>query len=158
MRKVLYTLIATFIFSGTLLAQGKQSIVDEINSSKSGEGSVKVYQDETIANVLGKYQTADSSKGASNFVKVMGFKIQIYSGNDQSKSKAEAESKASLVRKDFPDMEVTISYQAPTWLVRAGNFLTQEEADAALALIKEKQPGLAREMYVVRSTVKRPSF
>lgn len=158
MRKILYTIIVIFICSGTISAQETRSIVDEINMSKGGQGNVKVYQDETISNVLGKYRATDLSKGDGNYVKVMGYRIQVYSGNNQSVSKSEAESKASIVRKDFPEMEVTISYQAPTWLVRAGNFLTQEEADAALALIKEKHPGLAREMYVVRATVKRPSF
>ena len=159
MKKILYTIISIFILGGTLSAQNAKTIIEEINTPRSGQGNVKVYQDERIDGLLGQYQKVDSTAiNDGNYIKVMGYKIQVYSGNNQSKSKAEAESKLSLIRKDFPEQEAGISYEAPTWLLRAGNFLTQEEAEAVLAEMKQKYPWFGREMYIVKAIVKRPSF
>ncbi|MCK5814776.1 MAG: SPOR domain-containing protein [Flavobacteriaceae bacterium] len=64
-----------------------------------------------------------------------GFKIQIYNGNETE----------AYEFKDNYDLEFNdvaeLSYEAPEWKVRVGNFYSRLEADRALLTIKQKFSG-----------------
>lgn len=167
MKKNLYILLTLLAFSSLCLAQnGGKSIVDDINTSKWGQGDVKVLQDEAIQGIVAVTQTivVDTTKtlGAidpsANYTKVKGFKIQVYSGNNQQRSKREAESKQAQVREAFPDLETVVSFHSPVWRLRVGNFLTREDADEMLIEMRKAFPGFGREMYVVSDTVKKETY
>ncbi|WP_029906327.1 SPOR domain-containing protein [Prevotella sp. 10(H)] len=168
MKKSLYIFLVLSLISGFAVAQnGNRTIIDDLNTSKWGQGNVKVMQDEAVQNVLGIRQTAaviapDTTKTigaidpAANFTKVKGFKIQVFSGNNQQRSKREAESKQAQVRTQFPELESVVSFVSPFWRLRVGNFLTREDANTMLKEMKKAFPGFGREMYVVDDVVKRP--
>lgn len=167
MKKNLYILLALLAVSGFSLAQsGVKSIVDDINSSKWGQGDIKVLQDEAIQSVVAVYQTAvvDTTKtlGAidptANYSKVKGFKIQVYSGNNQQRSKREAESKQAQVRGAFPDLEAVVSFHSPVWRLRVGNFLNRADAEEMLTEMKKTFPGFGREMIIVSDVVKKAAY
>ena len=161
MRKGLYIFVP-FLFASMLCAQtGKRTIVEELNTSKSGQGKVRVFQDEAIKNVVG-IQSSDTlalNDGALavNFVKAKGYKITLYSGNSQGKSRQEAESKKAQFKNIHPDIEAVVSSKPPYWRLRVGNYLTREEAVAAMSEFKKTlPPALSREMRVSEDVIKRP--
>lgn len=160
MKKSLFILLVIILSSQIVCAQKDQGpIVKDLNTSKYGQGNVKIYQDETIQGILA--QRSDSvilNSGtdltSTEFVKVKGFKIQVFSGNNQSRSKNEAFSKKAQVEDAFPELEALVTFNSPFWRLRVGNFQTREEAQAVLAEMKRRLPSF-REMYIVSDVIKR---
>jgi len=165
MKKSLYIFLVLCLFSGFALAQDdNKTIIDELNSSRWGQGNIKVMQDEAIQNILGVRQVTviDTTKTLGvidptvNFTKVRGFKIQVFSGNNQQRSKREAESKQAQVKSAFPELETVVSFQSPFWRLRVGKFTSRADADAVLREMKKTFPAFGREMYIVPDVVKKP--
>lgn len=165
MKKSLYIFLVLCLFSGFALAQDdNKTIIDELNSSRWGQGNIKVMQDEAIQNILGVRQVTviNTTKTLGvidptvNFTKVRGFKIQVFSGNNQQRSKREAESKQAQVKSAFPELETVVSFQSPFWRLRVGNFTSRADADAVLREMKKTFPAFGREMYIVPDVVKKP--
>ena len=82
----------------------------------------------------------------------VGFRIQAYSDN-QSTAKAAAQQRARDIAMKFPQYRSYISYKAPAWRLRIGDFKTQREAQAALQRIKSVYPKYAREIVIVRDRI-----
>ncbi len=138
-----------------------KSILEELNMPRRGQGSVIVYEDESIKGILAKPNSANlpvytSEDGTTQYVKMRGFKIQVFSGNNQRKSKDEAYSKQRLINDRFEDIETVVYFKSPRWILRAGNFRTREEADVMLKEIAKQFPSFGKEMYIVSDTVKIP--
>lgn len=138
-----------------------KSILEELNMPRRGQGSVIVYEDEAIKGILAKPNSANlpvytSEDGATQYVKMRGFKIQVFSGNNQRKSKDEAYSKQRLINDRFEDIETVVYFKSPRWILRAGNFRTREEADVMLKEIAKQFPSFGKEMYIVSDIVKIP--
>ena len=82
----------------------------------------------------------------------VGFRIQAYTDNN-SNAKAAAQQRARDIAMKFPQYRSYISYKAPSWRLRIGDFKTQKEAQAALQRIKSVYPKFAREMVIVRDRI-----
>lgn len=172
MRKSFYISLCLFAICFYSNAQSK-SIIDDLNTNKAGQGKIVIYQDEGIKNLIGvnminsvananpaaiASQLSTSSDGTDtpkNFIRAKGYRIQVYSGNDQKAAKNEANARKGAIQSAFPNIEVTVSYNSPVWRVRAGNFKTQEQADQALGEMRSRFPGY-KEMRVVDDIVKIP--
>ena len=145
----------------SLLAQTKANIVDELNAPKAGQGTVKVYIDDNIKGLIGTSAASTpisdidttQTRPSGIVVKRMGFKIQVFSGNDQRKSKNEAYYKQGQIRNQFPDIDTVVSFHSPFWRLRAGNYKTYSEAAHAMSELKRELPTLGKEMYVVKDMV-----
>lgn len=179
MTKSIYILFSLFVLSLPTSAQ-VTSIIDDLNTTKNGEGKITIYQDESIKNMVGssiqnsKYtdtntltnqlsassdstsETENTSDISKNFVRAKGFKIQAYSGSDQKRSKNEAQARKNTIASNYPNMEVTVTYNSPVWRVKAGNFKTREEASQALSEMKSKFPSFGREMNIVNDVIRIP--
>lgn len=174
MRKSFYIFLCLFSICAYTNAQSR-SIIDDLNTPKAGQGKIVIYQDEGLKNLIGSNvissvassantvtsQLSTSSDGAStdapkNFIRAKGYRIQVYSGNDQKVAKNEANYRKGAIQSSFPNMEVNVSYNSPVWRVRAGNFKTQEQASQALSEMKAKFPGFGREMRIVDDVIKIP--
>ena len=137
------------------------SIIEELNSSQPNQGNVTIYQDEAIKGILAKpapinlpvYSTGD---GSVQYVKLRGYKIQVFSGNDQRKSKDEAYYKQKLINDSFEDVETLVFFNSPRWILRAGNFKTRSEANAVMMQFRQQFPNFGKEMYIISDTVKIP--
>lgn len=171
MRKSFYIFLCLFVFCSYANAQSG-AIIDDLNTTKAGQGKIVIYQDEGIKNLIGTNmissvaanpaavasQLSTSSDGTDtpkNFIRAKGYRIQVYSGSDQKTAKNEANSRKGSIQSAYPNMEVTVSYNSPVWRVRAGNFKTQEQASQALSEMKSRFPGF-KEMRVVDDVVKIP--
>jgi len=162
MKRSIHIFLLFFLFTGFAFSQevAKSTIVDDLNTPKSGQGTIRIMQDESIKNLVATYNVADTGLvivdwNTVNHVKVNGFRIQVFSGNNHKISKEEAERKQSLIREAYPGQETTITYNAPFWRLRVGNYLTRGEAEEALQEMKKTFPSFGREMYVVNDVVKR---
>jgi hypothetical protein len=83
----------------------------------------------------------------------VGFRIQAYTDNNPRTAKAAAQKRARDIAMKFPQYRSYISYKAPAWRLRIGDFKTQKEAQAALQRIKSVYPNFAREMVIVRDRI-----
>ena len=149
------------IVSNATTNNSSTSIIDELNSNQPNQGNVIVYQDEAIKDILANpapsnvpvYSSADRS---TQYVKLRGYKIQVFSGNDQRKSKDEAYYKQKLINDSFGDIETVVYFKSPRWILRAGNFRTRQEATTVLNEIRKQFPNFGKEMYIISDTVKIP--
>ena len=169
--KIKITILFSLVLTSFCLNAQTRSIVDDLNTAKQGEGKIVIYQDEAISKLLGTnivtttFANVDNQMAAndlstgtsstsSNFVKARGYRIQVFSGNDQKRSKDEANSRKAAILAIYPNMDVTVSYSSPVWRVKAGNFKTQEQATNALKDMKDRFPTFGREMHVISDVVK----
>lgn len=173
MKKTIGLLLFLLVFGFKAGAQDK-TIIEDLNSSKVGQGTVVIYQDEAIQNLVGKQfanpvssinlteqlsTTGEKKEGVPRkMVTAKGYKIRVFSGNEQRRSRNEANSRKSTIQSAYPNMEVSISYAAPVWEVRAGNFATKEQAATALNEMKTRFPGYSTEFKVIESVVKIPVY
>lgn len=152
------------VFCFTAIAQTQKQhkeILDDLNTVKPGQGRVTVFEDKAIAEVLGRsmapprtvYATGD---GSVQYVKMRGFKIQAFSGNNQRTSKNEAYYKQGLINTSFPGQETVVTFDSPFWRLRVGNFKTRDEAAAVLDDMRKTFPAFGKEMYIVIDEVKIP--
>ena len=84
-------------------------------------------------------------------VRMNGYRIQIYAGGDNRKSKAEAYAAAAAIRNYFDDVTVYTNFISPRWVCRIGDFKTREEAAQMLSSIR--QTGAFREAFIVKTKI-----
>ncbi len=85
---------------------------------------------------------------------VPGYRVQLFSGNSAHSAKATADYRAAAVQADFPQWPAYVTFAAPYWRLRVGDFRSYEEARAAHALLRKQYPTYAGEMRLVRDKVK----
>ena len=83
----------------------------------------------------------------------VGYRIQAYTDNNPRTARAAAQQRARDIAMKFPQYRSYITYKAPAWRLRIGDFKTQQEAKAALNRIKSVYPKFAREMVIVRDRI-----
>ena len=83
----------------------------------------------------------------------MGYRIQVYADKNQRTAKSEAMSRERALQMRFPDLGCYVTYNAPTWRLRVGDFATREEAVEIMQQLKKEFPSYAREMIVVKDRI-----
>ena len=157
--KILF--IALLLVSSVVVnAQQRKGIIDDLQSVKQGQGRVMVFEDNAIKGVLGRSMTPSrpvySDSAGEQYVKMRGFKIQAFSGNNQRTSKNEASSKQQLINQAYPEHETVVTFDSPFWRLRVGNFRSRDEANEVLNQMKSTFPAFGKEMYVVVDEVRIP--
>ena len=125
-KKTVLSLSFIFLFLQAVLVSAQQpvqsnptqnngSIIEELNTARSGQGNVTIYQDEALKDILAKPAPANlpvfsTGDGSVQYVKMRGYKIQVFSGNDQRKSKDEAYYKQKLINNSFEDIETVVYF------------------------------------------------
>lgn len=168
MKKSFYIFLLLGLISICSFSQdGQKTIVDELNSSKWGQGNVKVMQDDVIQGKVAVRSTAPvssvdntGSSASSNTdvapgARVREYRIQVFMGNNQQQSKREAESKQAQIKNAYPEMRTSVSFQSPFWRLRVGSFRTREEAETMLQDMRKTFPSFGKEMTVVSEVVRR---
>ncbi|MEG1586824.1 MAG: SPOR domain-containing protein [Bacteroidales bacterium] len=162
MIKNLLIISAVIVSSFSISAQEytqKQTITEHLRSFNAGAGNVRIFQsprlDSLMSNQLRSAGTHLELTGNEAFITTRGYRIQIFSGNNQRESKNEAYSKETQIKSIFPMMETYVTFQSPFWKLRVGNFRTSEEAHAKLRELKQAFPKW-KEMFIVRENVKFP--
>lgn len=157
MKKGLCIFVVCCLFTGYLAAQDGRTIVEDLNTSKWGQGDVKVMQDETIQNLIAiRYDNLGDSleeggliRSSPTPIKGGGYKIQVFMGNNQQQSRREAESKQSQIKAVYPDLHTTKTFNSPFWILRVVNIATKEDAQLILTELKKQFPSFGKEMYIV---------
>lgn len=91
--------------------------------------------------------------GNREWVEIDGYRVQIYSSNQQQHAKAEALELEARVR-ESASHTVYVQYLPPFWKVRIGDFRTVEEAKEYKKQFVQQFPEMIGETYVVRDKIK----
>ena len=111
-----------------IVVPGDPSIFDALEKSAPGEGSVVVHQSSAIRNLVGERRA----------------------------SKDEAFLKEKEIKELFPDLSTYVTYTAPFWKLRVGDFRSHEEAYRMMRILMEAFPKYGKEMYIVREEIRIP--
>jgi len=164
MKRSIYLLLLSFLMIfgiyNSVYAQSPQfSIFDSFNTpSKSGEGRVVIHQSEEIKQLVGTRidsENVDLINGKT-FLKTIGYRIQMYSGNLQQKSREEAESLQKKIAGQYPDITAYVEFDAPFWRLRIGDFRSFEEASMMLRILRSSYPQKKNEIYILESNILLP--
>ena len=69
--------------------------------------------------------------------KMMGYRVQIFSGGNTREDRQKAEKIGDEVKKRLPSQPVYVHFISPRWTVRIGNFRKQEHASSLLKTMKK---------------------
>lgn len=94
----------------------------------------------------------DVDSGASKR-EMRGYRVQVFSDNNQRTAKNEARSKSRTISSRFPQYKTYVSYTSPYWRLRVGDFRTKKEADAAADELRGAFPAYSKEIRVVHDRV-----
>jgi hypothetical protein len=128
-------------------AQEQTTIIQSLQQKAEGEGKVTVFQDPHIEALLGTRHTY----GEEQTVKVSGYRVQVYAGNNSRQAREEAAHLASGVRELFPSVEVYTYFDLPHWVCRVGDFPTIEEADNMMRKIKNTM--YLKEVFLIKEQI-----
>lgn len=70
-------------------------------------------------------------------LRINGFRVQVYYGGNDQKSKLEARKMGERVKIWFDDLKVYTSFTSPHWICRVGDFQTRDEAMVVLQAMRE---------------------
>lgn len=134
------------------------TIFDSFQEPSLGKGEVTINQSSAIHNLIGARLHGENveKSGDEAYLKIQGFRAQVFSGNDQRKSKDEAFRKEKEIKELFPDVPTYVTYTAPFWRLRVGDFPSHEEAYHMMRLLMGAFPTYKKEMYIVKEEVKIP--
>lgn len=98
------------------------------------EPEVEVHQSESVNQLL-----LSRTMGVERKYEAVqnGFRIQVYSSNNQRVAARESSEIAEKVRNLSLGLDIYRTYHAPFWRVRVGNFRTQDEANEVLDELKD---------------------
>ena len=164
--------IFAFIFCWSALTlSAQQTFTDKLQQVVESAGRIVLHQDKSITDLVngalksssskkkqidGSEQDSIESAPADTLlrgikVKMNGYRIQVYFGENSRKGKSEARAAGLRFRNYFPGYSVYVSFVSPHWLCRVGDFRTHEEAREVLRQIREM--GIFRESVIVKSKI-----
>lgn len=86
-------------------------------------------------------------------VEMQGYRVQVFSSNNQQTAKTEAFRIQKLVEESQLNVDVYVQYNTPFWKVRLGNFRTIEEAKLFKEEVTRLLPELQGDTYTVRDNI-----
>ena len=108
---------------------------------------VQVVQDSAMSILLD-----EAVNGKHELVEIDGYRVQVYSSNQQQTAKGEAlELEARL--KDKVNQTIYVQYIPPFWKVRIGDFRTYEDAKEYKKQFTQLFPSMVGNTYIVRDKI-----
>ena len=108
---------------------------------------VQLIQDSTVAVLLD-----EAVNGKHELVEIDGYRVQIYSSNQQQTAKSEALDLEQKLLKAI-NQTIYVQYLPPFWKVRIGDFRTYEEAKEYKKEFVTQFPALMGDTYIVRDKI-----
>lgn len=142
--------ISLAVLSIALLCEAQESakVISDYIENTSG-GKVKITQPEALRARLMPKLVTEEAETAEEVTKAVGYRIQVFSDNNQRTAKAQAQARERNIATQFPELNVYLLYKSPSWRVRVGDFKTRSEAEQVMHEIKEAFPAYAGEVTVV---------
>lgn len=134
MIKGIFVTVVVWLMVGPLAAQEGVDIFQRLEVKENGAGRVDLVQDQGIADLV-KLHVESNKRNAV----IEGFRVQVYSGSG-SNSKREAQEAKGMAMSAYPDHKVYLTFTAPFWRVRVGNFRTKSESLAVYHQLKKVFP------------------
>ena len=147
-----FLFVIGFLFS--LSAAAQKNIVEDLQTSRVGQGTVTIHQDAKISALLGATYVKSAGENEPKMLKARGYRIQVYAGNNSRIARQEANDVAELIKMEFPELPVYAFFQPPRWLCRVGDYRSIEEADASMRRLKAA--GKFKEVSIVREQINIP--
>jgi hypothetical protein len=155
MKRHTFCLLLFFVALFSNMSAQQKNIIQELESPSLG-GTVVVGYNPAIAALFG---TPDNTeKDAAGFMKMNGFRIQVFMGSNHRSAREEAVKKESLLKEKFPELSTYVIYDAPNWKFYAGDFLTKDEAMLYRQQIQKAFPEFGKEIYTVIDKVNVPVY
>jgi hypothetical protein len=133
------------------------SIFDSFEkTSTRGVGIVVIHQPETIRQLVGTRidsENIDVENGKTYLI-TEGYRVQVYSGNNQRTSKDEATNKQHKINELFSDVRTYLVYNAPFWKLYVGDYRSFEEASHMLRNLREIFPQNKNEIYIIEDKIR----
>lgn len=144
-----------FLSDSTASENEVESIVDRINKSEPGKGTVRIIQDDSVSDRIGRPGkfNGDLNSGITKYIEISGWRIQVFSGNNPRVSKNEAFNKEADIKSVFPDLGTYVTYTAPFWRLKVGDFQTYQDARTVLTSLRNTFPAFGREMSIVKEKI-----
>ncbi len=132
-----------------------ENIVEAINNHDNS--TVTVCQPEELNARIKPGNTPDEiaseSSAARQATRRVGYRVQVYSDNNVTTAKANAEYRRRVIQQHFEDTHVYISFESPYWRVRVGDYRSQTDAQAAMEEIQGAFPAFAGDCRIVRERI-----
>ena len=156
MKQFLFLLFLSLPF--TFVSAQNASADIPLVRTKSIFDHLYVNQSQSVRDLVGLSMQGENVVMEDNhmYLKIQGFRTQVFSGNNQRTSKGEAFKKEKEVKKNFPDLPTYVSYNAPFWKLRVGDFRSHEEAYNTMRQLKKVFPSFGKEMYIVKEKIRIP--
>ena len=108
---------------------------------------VQIIQDSTVGVLL-----EEAIHGKRELVEIDGYRVQVYSSNQQQTAKGEALNLEARL-KDKISQTIYVQYLPRFWKVRLGDFRTYDEAKEYKKLFVSQYPEMMGETYIVRDKI-----
>lgn len=140
--------------------ENASSIFEALDNYSFGRGEVTITQPAALRNRVGIRARGEGVEyvDGKSYLKMQGYRTQVFSGNNQRKSKEEAFKKEREIKAIFPDLATYVTYVAPFWKLRVGDFISHEEAYHTKLELSKAFPSYGKEMYIVREEVLVPLY
>lgn len=123
-------------------SQTEPDIYLRLLNNQPGAGNVEIVQDAGVADLVKSH--IESNK---TYPVIDGYRIQLYSGSGGNARKEAEETKAKAMV-HFPGQQVYLTWNAPFWRVRVGNFRNKSES----LLLREKLKVIFPNCYPVKES------
>ncbi|MDR2389689.1 MAG: SPOR domain-containing protein [Tannerellaceae bacterium] len=168
MKRIIYVigLCVTFAALSGVTAQiipytppSRYTIIDELQTPKPDKGSVVINQSATIHNIIGARRQGtdvETTADGKQYLKYLGYRVQIFSGNDHRTSRDEAFKREKEMKDLIPHIPTYVTYNAPFWRLRIGDYASHEEAYHIQRQLMQSFPRYGKEMYIIREEIRIP--
>ena len=130
---------------------------EDKKTTKSPENQADMADDKTADNTSDEAEKKETNnqRRTDGFIanRSVGFRIQAFSDNNYRNAKQNAQARARVIAAKFPHMRTYLSYKAPTWRLRVGDFRNKEDAQKALSALKHSFPAYSGEFSIVRDRI-----
>ena len=161
MRKTIQILLfVLFANIGSIMAQDdhpieKPTIFDAFSDvSDTASAEVTIYQDKRIERLI--INKTIGTPFSEKYATVQGFRVQVFSSNEQRNAKGQAYKIEELIKTKYPDLATYVTYQSPFWKVRVGDCETNVEAQELRSFLRTEFPEINQETYIVREQIRVP--
>lgn len=143
-----YQLLAMIIMIASVsVAQEPATVISDYIENTSGN-KVQIMQPKELRKRLTPQKNVEVDSEVDENTSV-GYRVQIFSDNNQRTAKKQAQERKENILSRFPEMKVYMMYKSPSWRVRIGDFKTRGEAEQVMLEIKEEFPYYSSEITVV---------
>lgn len=162
MKKILYKslfgwLFALLMWITVLPISGQQenSIINNLTKDNKGEGTIRIYQNDRIAALVGKRGEGNDldEDGTSTYLRSKGYRVHLFSEIASKDSKNKAYNIERKFLEAYPEIHSYITVDGPKIRVRVGDFKTWEEANQLMQELRKKYREISAEAMIVKDNI-----